>query len=148
MEQSSMRYHQIIESTVSPFVQFWYRPSDGTFEDTEGMPHGDHAYNMGYGDINLGTEETLALVLNDGWVRGRYGRKTGVDWDNGNQSDLSLQGRRDLVLKTARYIAAHHAFNHLYLDFTINGNVHDAMESIQLHDDQLETYLRRGVIRK
>ena len=158
--------HPVIRSLIKPttlresdegLFWFWYRPSDGKLVHTDGTHTTEAYYNMGYGvegeDFDdLADEDILSRALNDGWVRGRYGERSARgSWnalESPNARDLSLQGRRDLVLKTARFVAAHHSFSNLYIDFTIDGAVHDAMDSIHLTDDRLETYLRRGVVRR
>jgi hypothetical protein len=158
MDNELRRWIRLVETeSDDDLFWFWYRPSDGKLQHAEGTHSTEAYYNMGYGvkgeDFDdLADEDVLSRALNDGWVRGRYGhRKPNGNWNalsTNDQTDLSLQGKRDLVLKTARSVATHHPFANLYIDFTIDGAVHDAMDSVHLSDDRLEAYLRRGVIQK
>jgi len=141
---------------------FWYHPGRGVIEHVDQGTHTTHAfYEMGYtrplhpheheDGLDMSDDTILARVLQDGWVRGRYGSPghghEGKTWHAAEErtpnAELSLQGQslRDLQ-KTAIMVAGKWPVAALYLD---QGLTHD-MESTVLKGGRLEFFLKRGTI--
>lgn len=147
---------------------FWYHPATDELKHIDQGTHTTFAYyELGFtrplrpdeeeDGIDLADNEIIDMALKAGWVRGRYGKRYknpygSMSWDamwddetHGQPMELSLQGKnRNDVWKTAAMVAGRWPYVTLFVDF---GATHD-MESVKLEGDDLERYLKRGVIAK
>ena len=137
---------------------FWYNPSTATLVHVDGTHTGVAAYELGFptqdgSEPDIEDEDVIGRAIAAGWVRGRYGDKRsgpdGNNWlasyelQNRNPSyTLSLQGRPEDVLETAREITRRRRVSDLYVDFTSGAR----MESHHLEASDMATYLDTGQI--
>lgn len=140
---------------------FWFNPTTGVLEHVEGT-HTTYAYyEMGFkirdltpeerrDGLDMADDDILKAVIDAGWVRGRYGNQAKniygtMSWDyqefHDPNTELSLQGERKNVWKTALHIAKQWPFSTLYVDF---GTAHEGMESTKLTGERLEFFLKNG----